>query len=69
MKDEEILQAKLVHTIFRNEQNGYSVAKFVTYDTLEEDFSATGYFSELYEDEIYKLHGTYVDHPRYGIQF
>ena len=69
MKEELILQAKHLHTIFRNDSNGYTVAKFVTYDANEEDFTATGYFSELNEDVIYKLHGDYVDHPRYGMQF
>lgn len=69
MMEELILQAKHLHTIFRNDSNGYTVAKFVTYDANEEDFTATGYFSELNEDVIYKLHGDYVDHPRYGMQF
>lgn len=69
MKEQLILQAKHLHTIFRNDQNGYTVAKFVTYDTNEEDFTATGYFSELNEDVIYKLHGDYVEHPRFGMQF
>ena len=42
--DEEdiILKAKHLHTIFRNDSNGYTVAKFVTYDANEEDFTATG---------------------------
>ena len=43
--------------------------KFILYDANEEDFTATGYFSELNEDVLYKLHGDYVDHPRYGMQF
>lgn len=64
-----VIQAKQVHTIFRNDQNGYTVAKFVTYDTKEEDFTATGYFREISEDDIYKLHGEYVEHPRFGMQF
>ena len=68
-EEEIILKAKHLHTIFRNDTNGYTVAKFVTYDANEEDFTATGYFSELNEDVLYKLHGDYVDHPRYGMQF
>ncbi len=69
MEDEIILKAKLLFTVFRNDSNGYTVAKFVTYDTNEEDFTATGYFGELYEDVVYKLLGDYVEHPRYGMQF
>lgn len=69
MKESLILKAKHLLTIFRNNQSGYTVAKFVTYDANEEDFVATGYFRELNEDVIYELHGDYVDHPRYGMQF
>lgn len=69
MEDITIIKAKHLHTIFRNDGNGYSVAKFVTYDANEEDFTATGYFRELQEDVLYKLQGSYVDHPRYGMQF
>lgn len=69
MNEQLTLQAKHLHTIFRNDRNGYTVAKFVTYDANEDDFTATGYFSELNEDVIYKLYGDYADHPRYGMQF
>ena len=69
MEDEIILKAKLLFTVFRNDSNGYTVAKFVTYDANEEDFTATGYFGELHEDVVYKLLGDYVEHPRYGMQF
>lgn len=63
------LQAKFLLTIFRNDQSGYTIARFVSYDANEEDFVATGYFRELKEDVIYELYGEYVDHPRYGMQF
>lgn len=69
MEEDIILKAKHLHTIFRNDSNGFTVAKFVTYDANEEDFTATGYFIELHEDVLYTLHGDYVDHPRYGMQF
>ena len=69
MEEELILEAKLLHTIFYNEANGYAVGKFITYDANEEDFIATGFFRELQEEVIYRLHGSYVDHPRYGMQF
>ncbi|MGX8835377.1 SF1B family DNA helicase RecD2 [Amedibacillus sp. YH-ame6] len=69
MNESLVLKAKHLLTIFRNDQSGYSVAKFVTYDANEEDFVATGYFRELHEDVIYELHGEYIDHPRYGMQF
>lgn len=61
--------AKHVHTIFHNDSNGYTVAHFVSYDDNEEDFTATGYFRDLDDDVVYKLHGNYEEHARYGMQF
>ena len=69
MEESSQIQAKFLLTIFRNEQSGYSVARFVSYDTNEDDFVATGYFRELHEDVVYELQGSYVEHPRYGMQF
>lgn len=69
MSESSMLQAKYILTIFRNDQSGYTIARFVSYDSNEEDFVATGYFRELDEDVIYELHGDYIDHPRYGMQF
>lgn len=63
------IQVKHVHTIFRNEQNGYTVAKFITYDDQEEDILAVGFFSSFISEMIYNLEGEYVDHPSYGEQF
>lgn len=63
------LQAKHIITIFRNEQNGYTVAKFESYDSNEKEFSVTGYFHNLVEDEVYNLYGDYEEHPKYGMQF
>ena len=69
MEEELVLEAKHLFTIFRNEDNGYTVAKFVTYDTKEEEFTATGIFKELVEEERYRLKGEYKEHARYGMQF
>lgn len=63
------LEAMHLFTIFRNEENGYTVAKFVTYDSKEDEFTATGIFKELIEEERYRLKGTYQEHARYGMQF
>ena len=67
--EELIIEAKLVHKIFYNDTNGYGVFRFVTYDANEEDFVATGFFRNIDVDLIYRLHGQYVDHVKYGIQF
>lgn len=63
------LEARHLYTIFRNDENGYTVAKFVTYDSKEEEFTATGIFRELIEEECYRMQGEYKDHTRYGMQF
>lgn len=67
--EELMIEAKLVHKIFYNDTNGYGVFRFVTYDANEEDFVATGFFRNIDVDMIYRLHGQYVDHVKYGIQF
>lgn len=69
LEEYQKLEARHIYTIFRNEENGYTVAKFVTYDTKEEEFTATGIFKELIEEERYTLQGEYKEHARYGMQF
>lgn len=63
------LQAKHIITIFRNASNGYTVARFCTYDVFEKEFGVTGFFGVLEEDGLYNLYGNYEEHPRYGLQF
>lgn len=63
------IQASYLMTIFRNETNGYTVARFVTYDQQEKEFSVTGIIGELQEDTVYDLYGYYEEHARYGMQF
>ena len=69
LEEYQKLEARHLYTIFRNEENGYTVAKFVTYDAKEEEFTATGIFKELVEEERYSLQGEYKEHARYGMQF
>ncbi|MEG0264568.1 MAG: ATP-dependent RecD-like DNA helicase [Erysipelotrichaceae bacterium] len=63
------IDAQYFLTIFRNESTGYTVAKFKLYQLDEKEITVTGSFSVLQRDVIYHLSGTYVQHPRYGIQF
>lgn len=63
------LPARLLHVIFHNDENRYTVARFVTYDENETDFTATGYFGNLDDENIYRLSGSFDEHPRYGVQF
>lgn len=69
MDIETQLQAKCRYIIFRNEANQYTVARFQRTDENGEQFTATGHIPHLETDVTYRLSGTYVQHPRYGIQF
>lgn len=64
----EIIEAKLLFKIFYNPTNYYAVLKMKSLDD-DEKIIVTGYFKELDEDVVYRLHGNYVDHPKYGVQF
>ncbi len=63
------IQAVFTYMIFRNAENGYSVARFMTYDKQEKEFTATGIMGELKSESVYDLYGHYEEHPRYGMQF
>ncbi len=65
----EIIEAKLLYEIFYNPKNYYAVLKMKMLDENEDKMIVTGYFKELDEDYIYRLHGKYIDHPKYGVQF
>lgn len=65
--NQEIVEAKLLHIIFHNETNGYTVLKFLGDDG--DDFIAVGYLSSIQVNEYYRLYGHYQEHSRYGFQF
>lgn len=69
MEEQIKLHAKYIMPIFRNEQSGFTVAKFRLYDGDEKEFISTGIFYDLQTDVIYTLHGTYIEHNKYGMQF
>lgn len=52
--------------IFRNEDNGYTVARFSAED---EEFTIVGNAMMLHEKEQLRLEGDWVFHPKYGEQF
>lgn len=64
-----MIQAKYIQTIFHNEQNGYTVAKFETYDKKEEAITVVGFTPGFIADAIYDLHGDFIEHSRFGMQF
>ena len=57
---------RVVHIIFNNRENGYTVAVF---ETKDEQFTIVGNFHELREQVTYEVEGEFHTHPRYGEQF
>ncbi len=65
--DELIGKVKVV--IFHNEDNLYSVVKVKLSDEINKYVTITGNFPLLDKNFVYKFHGEFVDHPRFGKQF
>lgn len=63
------LNGKITYVLYRNETNFYTVAKFLVNDEKERHITITGILPEIEEDVLYDIQGTYVEHPKYGIQF
>ncbi len=63
------ITGKLTAVIYHNEGNGFSVARFQLYDLEEKQIIITGYFKPFESDQLVHLEGSYVEHPRYGMQF
>ncbi|MDY3119083.1 MAG: ATP-dependent RecD-like DNA helicase [Peptoniphilus sp.] len=61
-----IIEGLLDHMIFRNEDNGYTVAQLITADT---DIVIVGTSLAFHEKEHLRLEGELIYHPKYGEQF
>ncbi|MCF8306473.1 MAG: ATP-dependent RecD-like DNA helicase [Ignavibacteriales bacterium] len=63
----DTIQGKILKIVFRNEENGYTVAKFkrdaFTIDTI------TGYIHDLNEGDEFELTGKWTIHSKFGKQF
>ena len=62
----EKLRGKTSGTLFRNEENGYSVISIRTADGIA---TVTGALPELTEGEVIEVEGSWTHHPQYGRQF
>lgn len=60
------LEGIIDEIIYTNEENGYTVAEFLT---LEEMVTVVGIMPYVYEGESLKLYGDYTYHNEYGEQF
>lgn len=61
------LIGNVTHYLFRNQDNGYSIAKVMLED--ETEVIMTGYFPELSKDVTYTFDCEETTHPKYGIQY
>lgn len=62
-----ILTGNVTHYLFRNQDNGYSIAKVILED--ESEVIMTGYFPELSKEVTYTFNCEETTHPKYGIQY
>lgn len=67
------IKGELLHTIYRNEEEHFSIAKIKVTDTnlseKEPEMVVKGYLSRLEEGEPYLFYGTIEEHKRFGKQF
>lgn len=61
------LIGNVTHYLFRNQDNGYSIAKVILED--ESEVIMTGYFPELSKEVTYIFNCEETTHPKYGIQY
>ncbi len=73
MKDEgqelQTLSGRVVHITFRNEENFYTVLRIRPVEETGKTVTGVGILPEVQEGISYDFQGTYVEHPRYGLQF
>ena len=63
---EETIEGYIEHIIYRNQENGYTVAYLVAEET---EITCVGIFQYLNEGEAIRAKGVYKEHPSYGQQF
>lgn len=63
---EETIEGYIEHIIYRNQENGYTVANLVAGET---EITCVGIFQYLNEGETIRAKGVYKEHPSYGQQF
>lgn len=72
-EDVNYIKGSLLHYIFHNEENLYTVARIRVQETTEnyedKEVVITGYMAEMYEQETYFFYGSFVHHPKYGKQY
>ncbi|WP_226036993.1 SF1B family DNA helicase RecD2 [Aquibacillus saliphilus] len=70
---ESYIQGELMHTIFENADEHFSIAKIIISETNEsldeKEVVIKGYFSQLEPGETYLFHGYFQQHKKFGKQY
>ncbi|SFE27660.1 SF1B family DNA helicase RecD2 [Alteribacillus iranensis] len=70
---ESYLIGTVLHIIFRNEENGYTVIKVKVKESEpaldEKKVTVVGHFPAIEKEERYRFEGELKEHPRYGKQY
>lgn len=73
VENQRYIRGELLHTIFHNELEHFSIAKIKVIETNEafEDKTTVikGYFSNLQPETSYYFYGMFERHPRFGMQY
>ncbi|SFP93130.1 SF1B family DNA helicase RecD2 [Salibacterium halotolerans] len=73
MAGESYISGTVIHIIFRNEENGYTVllvkVQEASEDCQEKKVTAVGHFPVIETDERYRFEGQFKEHPRFGRQY
>ncbi len=67
--EDMILQARLLHVVFYNAETGYFVGRFQLCNETKVHLLQQVFFHSTEIDSVWDLHGSYKEHPRYGLQF
>lgn len=73
IQNEPYIKGRPFVTIFRNEENLYTVLRIkieeASMEMKEKDIVVIGYFPQVHEEETYIFYGNFQEHPKYGRQF
>ncbi|MGO4887385.1 ATP-dependent RecD-like DNA helicase [Anaerobacillus sp. MEB173] len=72
-ENQKYIKGELIHLIFYNDENFYTVAKIKIIDTTEtfteKEVIVVGAMPRLEEHEVYLFFGHFKDHPKFGKQY
>lgn len=71
--EEHFIKGELVHQIFHNSEESFSIAKIRILETnesfSEDEIVVKGYFPILQSSESYVFYGQLIRHPKFGMQY